>query len=100
MHSQLVNVDSPIGQYARVSVNPADPGVRRDNSFQTFSRRHGLAVPLASSSLAETAPHPAPKNTARKYAVKIFISQRFPACHEVWDEAGEEGTELAFLMLE
>ncbi len=34
---QLVNVDAPIGQHARFSVDPADAGVRCNNSFQTLS---------------------------------------------------------------
>ena len=44
---QLVNVDAAIGQHARVSVDPADAGVRRDNSFQTLSSdssRHSLWI--------------------------------------------------------
>jgi hypothetical protein len=36
---QLVNVDAAIGQDARLSVDPADSGVRRNNSFQTLSQR-------------------------------------------------------------
>ena len=37
VHGQLVNVDAPIGQDAGFSVDPADTGVRRDNSLQTLS---------------------------------------------------------------
>ena len=53
---QLVNVDAPIGQHARFSVDPADAGVRCDNSFQTLSSdssRHSLwNSPLAVVSCA------------------------------------------------
>jgi hypothetical protein len=44
---QLVDVDSAVGQHARFSVDPADAGVCRDNSFQTLpsdSSRHSLRI--------------------------------------------------------
>ncbi len=34
---QLVNIDAPIGQHARFSVDPADTGVRCNNSFKSLS---------------------------------------------------------------
>ena len=47
VHGQLVNVDSAIGQHTGFSVDPADAGVRRNNSFQTLScdsSRHSLRI--------------------------------------------------------
>jgi hypothetical protein len=43
---QFVNVDSAVGQDARIPVYPANAGVRRNNSFQTLSSdssRHKLS---------------------------------------------------------
>ena len=49
MLGQLVNVDAAVGEDARFSVDPADAGVRGDNSFQALScdsSRHSLYFSL------------------------------------------------------
>ena len=47
---QLVDIDAPIGQHARLSIDPANSGVRRNNSFQTLtsdsSGHHPFDLPL------------------------------------------------------
>jgi hypothetical protein len=32
-----VDIDAPIRQHPRLSINPANPGVRRNNTFQALS---------------------------------------------------------------
>jgi hypothetical protein len=57
-----VNVNTAIGQHARFSVDPADPGVGRNNSFQTLSSdsgRHSFRISLYNVNLAVAADVPA-----------------------------------------
>src|SRR5579859_7799719 len=47
MLGQFVDINSAIGQDPRFSINPANPGVRRNNSFQSlshYSSRHNLPI--------------------------------------------------------
>jgi len=49
MLGQFVDIDSAVGENARIAINPADTGVCGDNSFETLSSnysRHSLGFPL------------------------------------------------------
>jgi hypothetical protein len=85
--SQLMNVDAAIRQHAGLSVDPADPGVRGNNSFQTLSSnssRHSLLNSLFIDDVMNSLKCPVKgplEWVGARLAVKMFITQALDACH-------------------
>jgi hypothetical protein len=70
---QLVNVDAAVGEDARFAVDPANAGVRGDNSFQAFScdsSRHSLSFSRGYDGSLAVAVEFRPPNQARRQIIQ------------------------------
>src|SRR5580658_7901882 len=86
---KLMDIDAAIGENSGLAVNPANTRVGSDNAFESlssYSSRHSFQMlPIQVILLARRDDGlfrmPNPKVTNLEKAVKLFIAQRFHACH-------------------